>query len=60
MKTYSKDDVISTVRDMLQDITEVESVEHLGGNEFAVCIVIKFTSVLTRLMWRERHNPTYS
>ncbi|MCG9131390.1 hypothetical protein J5I95_06875 [Candidatus Poribacteria bacterium] len=40
MKTYSKDDVISTVRDMLQDITEVESVEHLGGNEFAVRIVI--------------------
>jgi len=40
MKTYSKADVISTVRDMLQNITEVESVEHLGGNEFAVRIII--------------------
>ena len=40
MKTYTKADIISTVRDMLQDITEVESVEHLGGNEFAVRIVI--------------------
>ena len=40
MKTYSKDDVISTIRDMLHDITEVESIEHLGGNEFAVRIII--------------------
>ncbi|MCY4553464.1 MAG: hypothetical protein OXC79_07305 [Candidatus Poribacteria bacterium] len=40
MKTYTKDDVISTVRDMLQDITEVESVEHVGGNEFSVRIII--------------------
>ena len=40
MKTYTKADIISTIRDMLQDITEVESVEHLGGNEFSVRIVI--------------------
>ena len=36
MRTYSKNDVINTIQDMLQDITEVESIEHLGGNEFAV------------------------
>ena len=35
MKTYSKDDVINAIRNMLQDVTEVESVEHLGGTEFA-------------------------
>lgn len=40
MKTYTKADIISTIRDMLQDITEVESVEHLGGNEFSVRIII--------------------
>ena len=33
MKTYSKDDVISTIRDLLEDVTEVESIEHVGGNE---------------------------
>ena len=40
MKTYSKNDVINTIRDLLQDVTEVESVEHLGGNEFSVRIII--------------------
>ena len=40
MKTYSKTDVINAIRDMLQDITEVESIEHLGGTEFAVRIII--------------------
>ena len=40
MKTYSKDDVISTIRDLLQDVTEVESVEHVSGNEFSVRIII--------------------
>ena len=40
MKTYSKNAVISTIRDMLQDVTEVESIEHLGGNEFTVRIII--------------------
>lgn len=40
MNTYSKDDVIKTVQDMLQDITEVESIKHLGGNEFSVRIII--------------------
>ena len=40
MKTYSKDDVINAIRDLLQDVTEVESIEHLGGNEFAVRIII--------------------
>ena len=39
MKTYSKNAVISTIRDMLQDVTEVESIEHLGGNEFTVRII---------------------
>ena len=40
MKTYSKDDVINTIRDLLKDVTEIESIEHLGGNEFAVRIII--------------------
>ena len=40
MKTYSKDDVINAIRDLLQDVTEVESVEHVSGNEFSVRIII--------------------
>ncbi len=40
MKTYSKDDVINAIRDLLKNVTEIESVEHLGGNEFAVRIII--------------------
>lgn len=40
MKTYSKNDVISTIRDMLQDVTEVESIEYIGGSEFSVRIII--------------------
>ena len=40
MKTYSKDDVISTIQDLLQNVTEVESIEHVGGNEFSVRIII--------------------
>ena len=40
MKTYTKDDVINTIQDLLHDITEVESVEYVGGNEFSVRIVI--------------------
>ena len=40
MKTFSKDDVINAIRDLLQDVTEVESVEHVSGNEFSVRIII--------------------
>ena len=40
MNTYSKDDVISSIRGMLQDVTEVESIEHVGGNEFSIRIII--------------------
>ncbi len=40
MKTFSKDDVINAIRDLLRDVTEVESVEHVGGNEFSVRIII--------------------
>ena len=40
MKTYSKDDVINAIRDLLRDVTEVDSIEHLGGNEFSVRIII--------------------
>jgi len=40
MKTYTKDDVINAIRDLLQNVTEVESVEHVGGNEFSVRIII--------------------
>ncbi len=40
MQTYSKDDVINAIRDLLKNVTEIESVEHLGGNEFAVRIII--------------------
>ena len=40
METYSKDEVIKAIRDLLQDVTEVESVEHVGGNEFSVRIII--------------------
>lgn len=40
VRTYSKDDVISTIQDLLQNVTEVESVEHVGGNEFSVRIII--------------------
>lgn len=43
MKTYSKDDVISTIRDLLQNVTEVESVEHVGGSEFSIRIIISKT-----------------
>ena len=40
MKTYSKGDVINAIRDLLKDVTEIESVEHLGGSEFSVRIII--------------------
>ena len=40
MNTYSKNDVISTIRDMLQDVTEVESIKYVGGGEFSVRIII--------------------
>ena len=40
MRTYSKDDVVRTIRDLLEGVTEVESIEHLGGNEFSVRIII--------------------
>ena len=43
MKTYSKDDVINVIRDFLRDIVEVESVEHVGGSEFSVRIIISKT-----------------
>ncbi len=41
MKTYSKDDVINAIRDLLQNVTEVESIEHVEGNEFLVRIIIR-------------------
>ena len=40
MKIYSKDNVINTIRDLLQGVPEIESIEHVGGNEFSVRIVI--------------------
>lgn len=40
MKTYSKDDVINGIRDLLKNVTDVESVEHVGGGEFSVRIII--------------------
>ena len=43
MKTYSKDDVINAIRDFLRDIVEVESIEHVGGSEFSVQIIISKT-----------------
>ncbi|MYB94399.1 hypothetical protein F4054_10840 [Candidatus Poribacteria bacterium] len=43
MKTYSKDDVINAIRDLLQNVTEVESIEHVGGNEFSIRIIISKT-----------------
>ena len=43
MKTYSKDDVINAIQDMLQNVTEVESIEHVGGNEFSIRIIISKT-----------------
>ena len=43
MKTYSKDEVINAIRDFLRDIVEVESIEHVGGNEFSVRIIISKT-----------------
>lgn len=43
MKTYSKDDVINAIRDFLRDVVEVESIEHVGENEFSIRIVISKT-----------------
>lgn len=43
MKTYSKDDVINAIRDLLQNVTEVESIEHVGGSEFSIRIIISKT-----------------
>ena len=40
MKTYTKDDVINAIRDLLQNVTKVESIEHVGGSEFSVRIII--------------------
>ena len=40
MKTYSKNDVINAIQDLLHDVTEVESIEHVGGSEFSVRIII--------------------
>ena len=53
MKTYSKNDVISTIRDMLQDVTEVESIEYIGGSEFSVRIIISRADKIPVI-------PTYS
>ena len=41
MKTYSKDDVINAIRDLLQNVTEVESIEHVERNEFLVRFIIR-------------------
>ena len=43
MRTYTKDDVINAIRDLLQNVTEVESIEHVGGNEFSIRIIISKT-----------------
>ena len=43
MKTYTKDDVINAIRDLLQNVAEVESVEHVGGSEFSIRIIISKT-----------------
>ena len=40
MKTYSKDDVINAIRDLLENVTEVDSIEHVAGGEFSVRIII--------------------
>ncbi len=46
MKTYSKDDVINGIRDLLKNVTEVESIEHVGGGEFSVRIIISKTDTI--------------
>lgn len=46
MKTYTKDDVINAIRDLLQNVTEVESIEHVGENEFSIRIVISKTDTI--------------
>ena len=53
MKTYSKDDVINTIRNFLHDIVEVESIEYIGGSEFSVRIIIGKTDTIPVI-------PTYS
>ena len=40
MKTYSKDDVMSVIRELLRDKVEIESIEQVGGNEFSLVIII--------------------
>ena len=46
MKTYTKDDVINAIRDLLQNVTEVESIEYMGGNEFSIRIIISKTDTI--------------
>ena len=46
MKTYSKDDIINAIRDLLQNVTEVESVEHAGGSEFVIRIITGKTDII--------------
>ena len=41
MRTYSTDDVVRTIRNLLEGVTEVESIEHVEGSEFLVRIVIR-------------------
>ena len=43
MPTYSKDDIINTIRVLLQNVAEVESIEHVEGSEFSVRIIISET-----------------
>jgi len=46
VKTYSKDDVINAIRDLLQNVTEVESIEHVADSEFSIRIIIGKTDIL--------------
>lgn len=46
MKVYSKDDVINTIQDLLQNVTEVESIEHVADGEFSIRIIIGKTGTL--------------
>ena len=46
MKTYSKDDVINAIRDLLQNVTEVESIEHVVDGEFSIRLIIGKTDTL--------------